>query len=399
VFPDSWIRPFFEASRERVPGVEFFDAHTHFGHNDPDGFKLTSEQLLAGLDALPGRAAVFPMHEPGGYSEPNDRAIEEAARSDGRLVAFCRLNPADRPVEEARRCLEAGAVGIKLHPRAEAFELATPELSEVFAIADERHLPVLVHAGRGIPALGRHAVELCERHPGLRLILAHAGICDLAWIWQAAGELPNLFFDTSWWSADDLLALFTLVPPGQILFGSDTPYGTPTFGAAAMLRFSLQAGFTEEQVRSVAGGQMARLVAGEEPLDQGPPVGPGGLPNDALLNRVYTFLVSAVGQMFNGVEPTETLALAELACDVPEGSPQEPVCRAVRSLLALQPEFSQAAASARAAQVPPEEEGTRFNAIVPGVPVVIAASDLCRTPDVPLPQEEISFASTSLGSP
>ena len=29
----------------------------------------------------------------------------------------------------------------------------------MFALADERRLPVLVHAGRGIPALGRHAVE------------------------------------------------------------------------------------------------------------------------------------------------------------------------------------------------------------------------------------------------
>ncbi len=155
------------------------------------------------------------MHEPDGYPAANDQAIADSKRSEGRLTAFCRLDPAAEPLAEAERCLEAGAAGIKLHPRAESFALDTAAMEPVFALADERGLPVLVHAGRGIPALGRHAVKVCERHPGMRLILAHAGICDLAWIWEAATDLPNLLFDTSWWSASDLLALYALVPPGQ----------------------------------------------------------------------------------------------------------------------------------------------------------------------------------------
>ena len=188
---------------------------------------------------------------------------------------------------------------------------------------------MIVHAGRGIPALGRHAVELCDAFPGIRLILAHAGICDLSWIWEAARERPNLFFDTAWWSPADLLALYTLVPPGQILFGSDAPYGTPSFGATGMLRYALQAGLSEEQIRSVAGGQAARLVAGRSPLDLGPAVGPEALSSDPLLDRVHTFLVSSIGQMFNGVDPTETLALAALSCEVPVDTPRAEVFAAV----------------------------------------------------------------------
>jgi hypothetical protein len=297
-------------------------------------------------------------------------------------VAFCRLDPHADPLAEAERCLAAGAVGVKLHPRAEAFELATPELRDVFGLADERRLPVLVHAGRGIPALGRHAVELCQSHPGARLILAHAGISDLAWIWQAARELPNLFFDTAWWSPADLLALFTLVPPGQVLFGSDTPYGTPAFVAAGALRYARQAGLSEEQIRSVAGAQAARLVAGEDPTDVGPPVGADGLASDALLDRVYTFLVSAIGQMFNGVDPAETLALAALACDVAEDDPRAEICGAAMELLRLRDRVA-----APGAGVPdePGESAPRAQRIVPGVPLVIAAAGLVRTPEVPLP--------------
>ncbi len=67
---------------------------------------------------------------------------------------------------EAERALEAGARGIKLHPRAEQFTLDHPEVRSLAALADERGLPMLIHAGRGIPALGAHAVKLAEISPG-----------------------------------------------------------------------------------------------------------------------------------------------------------------------------------------------------------------------------------------
>ena len=379
MFPDDWIRPYLEESLAELPDLELFDVHTHIGDSDPDGFRCVPEDLLARLDRLPGRGAVFPMQEPEGYAAANDRVVAEAERSEGRLVAFCRLDPRADPLAEAERCLAAGAVGIKLHPRAERFELATPELREVFGLASDRRLPVLVHAGRGIPALGRHAVELSEAFPGARLILAHAGICDLAWIWEAARERPNLFFDTAWWSPADLLALFALVPPGQILFGSDAPYGTPAFGASCTLRYARQAGLSAEQIRSVAGGQAARLVAGQDPLEVGPAVGDEALCSDPLLDRAYTFLVSAIGQMFNGVDAEETLALAELACDVTDDSPRAAVCRAVVGLLRLREE------APGAAPAEPDESAPHAARIAPGIPLVIAAAALVRTPDVPIP--------------
>ena len=384
MFADGWIRPYLDSALKELPDLELFDVHTHIGDNDPDGFTSSPEELVAAVEKMPGRAAVFPMHEPGGYPEANDRVIAEAERSGGRLVAFCRLDPRADPLAEAERCLEAGAVGIKLHPRAEAFELAAPELREVFALADSRNLPVLCHAGRGIPALGRHAVELCRELPGMRLILAHAGICDLSWIWRPARELPNLYFDTAWWSPADLLALFTLIPPGQILFGSDAPYGTPTFGAAGTLRYARQAGLSEEQIRSVAGRQSARLVAAEDPLDGGPPVGPATLSVDPLLDRVYTFLVSAIGQMFNGVDPAETLALAELSCDLPGGAEHAELLGFVTQLLKLRERPSDGQGDS--APDEPGESAPRAQHIVPGVALVIAAAALVRTPDVPLPE-------------
>jgi uncharacterized protein len=378
VFADDLIRPWLERLLEDLPGLEVFDVHTHIGDNDPDGFRCSPEQLIAVLEAAEARGVVFPMHEPDGYPPANDRVIDVARESGGRLTAFARIDPESDPATEAERSLDRGAAGLKLHPRAESFTLDHPALVDVFALADERRVPIICHAGRGIPALGRHAVSLCERFPGARLILAHAGICDLAWIWREAADYPNLFFDTAWWSAADLLALFALVPPGQILFGSDAPYGTPTLSLTMTLRYARQAGLNDEQVRSYAGGQLERLLAGDDPMNIGPAPGGSALIEDPVLDRVFGYLTAAAGQMMVGVQPEELLALAELACEVGDDVPQAAVCS---SILALLEERRQYAASGHGDGRP-----SRF---APGIHLVVVAAGVARTPDVPLPPDPV----------
>ena len=378
MFSDELIRPWLERLLAEVPGLEPFDVHTHIGDNDPDGFSCTPERLIGALELAGARGVVFPMHELDGYPPANDRVIAEAKESGGRLVAFARLDPSADPVNEAERCLDQGAAGLKLHPRAENFTLDHPALVDVFALADERRVPIICHAGRGIPALGQHAVELCGRFPGARLILAHAGICDLAWIWRAAPEHPNLFFDTAWWSPADLLALFSLVPPGQILFGSDAPYGTPVLSLTMTMRYALQAGLAPEQVRGFAGSQLERLLASEEPLDLGPAPGGSGISQDPVLDRVYGYLVAAIGQMMTGVEPDEILALTQLACEVGDDAPQAAVCSSVLALLEERDEYAAA----------PRDDG-RPSRFASGIHLVVVAAGVARTPDVPLPPDPV----------
>src|SRR3954470_1883367 len=188
-----------ESARDGLQPDAWFDAHTHMGQNDPDGRKATPAEILAGLDAAgQRRALLFAMHEPDGYTAANDAVLAACAASDGRLLPLARVSPnAEDAVAEARRCLAAGARGFKLHPRSDAFTLPHPAVEQVVALAHEARAPVLFHAGRGIPHLGEAVVDLARRYPGARLILAHAGISDLAWIPPHAVALPNLFFDTA----------------------------------------------------------------------------------------------------------------------------------------------------------------------------------------------------------
>jgi len=371
---DELLRPWYDRLVEDLPGLRLFDAHTHIGADDPDGFRSAAPDLVASLATVGARGVVFPMQEPGGYPAANDRVLEASAASEGRLVPFCRLDPAHDPVAELERCLAAGARGVKLHPRAESFSLADPQVEGIFAIAAERRLPVLVHAGRGIPALGRHALELSERFPDARLILAHAGICDLSWIWRHAPEHPNLFFDTAWWSSVDLLALLALVPPGQVLFASDAPYGTPLQAAVMTLRCALQVGLRPEQVVGVAGGQLERVLAGEDALDLGPAPGTSALCGDVLLERIDSFLVNAIGRLFTDQSAEEPVALARLAAEVGEDAPQAAVCRSVLALLDCYENVVAESVNGGGPQRP-------------GTHLVVTAAGLARTPDVPLPPD------------
>jgi uncharacterized protein len=369
---DRLLRPWWEEAMALVPGVEIFDAHTHIGVDDPDGFKATGQEIVDALELAHARAVTFAFQEPNGYHEANLRILAAANESDGRLVAFCRLDPhhEDAP-REAELLLDQGARGIKLHPRAERFTLDEPEVRKVFRLAHERRVPVLIHAGRGIPALGRHTAELAREFPGARVILAHCGISDLSWIWRDAQRTPNLYFDTSWWSPADVFATLTLVPPGQVLFASDTPYGTPLQHSMFVLRCALQARLSHDQIRSVMGGQIERLVNGEEPLDMGPAPGTRGQAADVLLARVDTFLTTAIARLFAELDTEEALALARLGCYTGDDEPHRAVFASILRLIDL---FEREAAGSK-----------DFGPGARGAHLLLTALCLTATPDVPVP--------------
>ena len=370
MYADELLLPWFCSLVERAPGVRLFDAHTHLGGNDPDGWRCSPDELTDALTLVEGRAVVFPLMERAGYREANDAVLAAAAASDGRLVPFCRVDPHADPVGELERCVAAGARGVKLHPRAERFDLRHPGVAAVFAFAAERRLPVTIHSGLGIPSLGRDALMLGERYPQAPLILAHVGVTDLAWIWRGLGEHPSVFFDTAWWNPADHLALFALVPPSRILLGSDAPYGTPAAAAIVAICCGLQVGLTATQIEAVAGGQLERLLAGHDPLDLGPAPGPPRT-RPPLLDRVFALLVGALARMLEGTPADGLVQLARLGCHVDLDTQEVRVLQAIAELLDRQRRYAQTTPL----------DGRRAG----GFHLVLAAAALAAAPDAPLP--------------
>jgi uncharacterized protein len=367
---DRALAPWWKPIRELLGEHVLYDAHTHLGHNDPDSFKQTPGELLAALAPVGARAVTFAMHEPDGYPPANDAVLEAVAEAPDRLVAFVRVDPRAGAVAEAVRCLDLGARGIKLHPRAEGFTLDEPAVEDLFALAHDRGVPILIHAGRGIPALGENAVTLAGRYPQARVILAHAAVSDLAWIWKLMPDHPNLLVDTAWWSPGDMMAMFDLIPSGQIVWASDSPYGRPINSAVTHLRFAMQAGVGIEALRSIAGEQIERVLTGAELSHHGRPPGERE-PLSPHLERVVSHLVAAVGQLIGGERPTEMVSLARLACDVAGDDPDRPLLDHILTLLARWEELADG-----------EDGEVRFP---PSATLLTAAMSIARTPVGPLP--------------
>src|SRR4029078_2012919 len=102
-------------------------------------------------------------------------------RSEGRLIPYVRLDLTEGPIEEAQRCLDRGARGIRLPRGGHKFRLADERRARVFAVAAERRVPILIHGGRGLPPIAdslHRLARACTRAPPL---IPHSRVPGFFW--------------------------------------------------------------------------------------------------------------------------------------------------------------------------------------------------------------------------
>ena len=313
---------------ELVPAAPILDAHTHLGA-DEDGRSLDPESLLAALDEVSAtaRAVVFPFHDPErhpAYRVPNDRVLGWAQESDGRLIPYCRLNPEEGPVAEAERCLGLGARGIKLHPRAQEFGFAHPAAPAIFEVARDAGVPILIHAGRGMPTMAS-LVDLALQFPEVPLVLAHAGIADQAVFATGLADHPCALYDTSCFGPHDVTELFARVPAERIVFASDIPYGRPNGGLYLVMRVAAYAGLDADERALITGGTMTAVLDGHGPPEPRPPRLARVRPASGSLTRVADYLLMSFGAVISSPPPDPNRALPWIAARprrVPRSGPR-----------------------------------------------------------------------------
>jgi uncharacterized protein len=313
--------------RQLIPeGAELFDAHLHLG-NDIDGMvgdydRL--EQLMARYRV--GRAFMFCLDEADrhpGFRAANDRTLAFAERSGGRLIPFVRLDLNESPIEEATRCLDRGARGIKLHPRAQKFTATDERLGPVFHLASERRVPILIHAGRGLPPIADGLHALMEASPGATLILAHGGIADLANLARYFSGHPRTFFDTSVWSPVDLLDFYRRVSPEQVLWASDFPYGQQPGSLLIAIKTARLAGYGDAELLAMLGRTAAALADGADLPTPTTPIGSSTFAQPMQLARIHQYLSMATPLLWSRQPDTVgVLGLAINACAEQDGYPK-----------------------------------------------------------------------------
>lgn len=134
----------------------------------------------------------------------------------------------ENKIEEAKRIMELGLKGIKLHPDTQMFNVDDERMFELYDFMQGR-LPLLLHCGdyRYDFSHPRRVKNICEKFPDLMVIGAHFG----GWsVWEEAYEYlrdTNCMLDTSSSSALTGPELFEKLIKSygadRLLFGTDFP--------------------------------------------------------------------------------------------------------------------------------------------------------------------------------
>lgn len=156
------------------------------------------------------------------HLQPDNDGVLAAARArPDRFLPFSFVNPAlgDGALDELDRTTALGAVGVKLHLWFHGYRL--PDAVPVLRRAAAKGMPVLAHLGFG-PA--EDVATVMDAVPGLKLILAHAGMPHFERLWG----LERVWFDVA---APQLVGkrmrerLVNAVGPAHVIYGSDAPVG------------------------------------------------------------------------------------------------------------------------------------------------------------------------------
>jgi hypothetical protein len=191
----------------------------------------------------------------------NDLSLAAARAHPDRLVAYAVPDP-NRPDEiayELKRCLDAGAVGIKFHTQLHNYPFDGPNYEPAFALADQHHLPLISHGVGSADTLRRVA----RAYPNTHFIVAHLAARG-AWpvvepVQRVAVEEPNVYLDLASSVArfGDFTAMVHAVGADKLLWGSDYLWMCSTHQIGRVLLCPI----AEEDKLLILGGNMQRLLA------------------------------------------------------------------------------------------------------------------------------------------
>ena len=252
----------------------------------PVAYRDDLEARLATLRELGvvAHTALAYAHKPGMLEWLNDFTLGLAV-DQPQVVPTFTLYPEDGVTDVVARALSRGGAVCKVHTQLSRFTLDDPRLDDAWRLCSEARTLVVAHTSKVYGVDGGDATSgpaqirrVRERHPELRLCIAHLGLPDPdGGHWDAIQELPGVWTDPS----GVLVEPPTQVAPGgmvdragvrerladHVVFGSDFPSIPHTF--AAGLRGLAHLGLTPAGLRAVLHDRAADLLveAGWHGLD------------------------------------------------------------------------------------------------------------------------------------
>jgi len=221
----------------RLDDVLIVDAHTHMGpwYNFHIPGNPWADGMVAAMDACGIDVAIAAPHVGIGpdMAQGNELVAQAAGRFPGRFAAYCSVNPnypeAEIVAEMEKRLARDEFKGIKIHPVTHDYPANGDGYRPVWAFANERELPVLVHTWEADPKCGPSLFEeIGAEYPKAKIILGHSGATPQG-IREAIGaahKAPNLYLDLtkSLMHRGMVEVMVAEVGVERVLFGTDLPF-------------------------------------------------------------------------------------------------------------------------------------------------------------------------------
>lgn len=142
-------------------------------------------------------------HKPGIAAELNAWLVATARELGTGAIPLATVHASDPdPAGDVRDALAAGCAGLKVHEDVQRLRVGDERLASALDAVAAAEGFVLVHVGP-IPWSGDTAngpariARVLERHPRLRIVVAHFGVPDHARYVELASTQPRLFLDTT----------------------------------------------------------------------------------------------------------------------------------------------------------------------------------------------------------
>lgn len=200
--------------------------------------------------------------------EGNREVLTAMQAAPGRILGYISLWPwsPDEVRQEVEWGLETGFIGIKLHD-VNGFSYTDSAYAPAFEIADDLHLPVLVHSWGSDQLLG-DLCSLSRRYPDISLLAAHAGSANIDGYLKLAHDCGNIYLDLAFSLAPRGVVAHLVREAGaeKVVWGSDAYF----FSQAQQIGKVLGARISEEEQRLVLSENALRILGRRLANGRGP---------------------------------------------------------------------------------------------------------------------------------
>ncbi|MCK5157202.1 MAG: amidohydrolase family protein [Spirochaetales bacterium] len=207
--------------------MNIIDFHVHVGRGSRKN--LSTERLIELMDKYEiDKCVICPVDEFINVKnrEGNDYIIELVQKYHKRFYGFAVSNPwfGRDSIDELKRALDKGLVGLKIHSILQGFMLCEDIVDPLLQVASEYGIPVYAHTGTMGNALPFQLLELAERHKAINFIMGHMGHSDFWYdVIPVMERAENIYAETSHAGPDLIKSLIEKLGIDRVVFGSDIP--------------------------------------------------------------------------------------------------------------------------------------------------------------------------------